>query len=51
LDDIDWVHGHLDIRPGKTRQARRLPLTQEVGQALVAYITNGVSLLQTIQYL
>src|SRR5215467_9785679 len=23
LDDIDWVHGHLDIRPGKTRQARR----------------------------
>ena len=38
LDDIDWVHGHLDIRPGKTRQARRLPLTQEVGQALVAYI-------------
>jgi site-specific recombinase XerD len=38
LDDIDWVHGHLDIRPGKTHQARRLPLTQEVGQALVAYI-------------
>jgi integrase/recombinase XerD len=38
LDDIDWVHGHLDIRPGKTRQARRLPLTQEVGQALVAYV-------------
>jgi integrase/recombinase XerD len=38
LDDSDWVHGHCDVRPGKTHQARRLPLTQEVGQALVAYI-------------
>jgi site-specific recombinase XerD len=38
LDDIDWTEGWLHIRPGKTHQARSLPLPQEVGQALVAYL-------------
>ena len=23
LDDIEWAHGHFDVRPGKTHQARR----------------------------
>ena len=33
LDDIDWADGRLDLRPGKTRRARSLPLPQDVGQA------------------
>jgi site-specific recombinase XerD len=41
LDDIDWYASRLCIRPGKTRQARHLPLTQEVGQALAAYLQDG----------
>lgn len=41
LDDIDWYASHVCIRPGKTRQARHLPLTQEVGQALAAYLQDG----------
>jgi site-specific recombinase XerD len=31
LDDIDWTNGRLDLRPGKTRRARSLPLSQDVG--------------------
>jgi site-specific recombinase XerD len=41
LDDIDWYASRLCIRPGKTHQARHLPLTQEVGHALAAYLQNG----------
>jgi integrase/recombinase XerD len=41
LDDIDWADGRLGIRPGKTHQARSLPLPQEVGEALVAYLQRG----------
>jgi site-specific recombinase XerD len=41
LDDIDWADGRLGIRPGKTHQARSLPLPQEVGEALVAYLQGG----------
>jgi site-specific recombinase XerD len=41
LDDIDWYASRVCIRPGKTRQARHLPLTQEVGQALAAYLQDG----------
>ena len=37
LDDIDWHAGELTIRgKGKTRE--RLPLLEEVGQALVSYL-------------
>jgi site-specific recombinase XerD len=41
LDDIDWYASRVCIRPGKTRQARHLPLTQEVGYALAAYLQDG----------
>lgn len=41
LDDIDWYQGWLTIRPGKTHRARTLPLPQEVGKALVAYLEHG----------
>jgi site-specific recombinase XerD len=41
FDDIDWAEGRLTLRPGKSRRARTLPLPQEVGEALVAYIQGG----------
>lgn len=41
LDDIDWYQGQLNIRPGKTHRARTLPLPQDVGKALVAYLEDG----------
>jgi integrase/recombinase XerD len=41
LDDIDWANGRLDLRPGKTHRARSLPLPQNVGQAVVAYVQGG----------
>jgi site-specific recombinase XerD len=41
LDDLDWYASRVCIRPGKTRQARHLPLTQEVGYALAAYLQDG----------
>jgi integrase len=37
LDDIDWVAGTLLVR-GKGRREVRLPLPQDVGDALLAYI-------------
>lgn len=41
LDDINWKEGTLCIRSGKSRGERRLPLTQEVGDALCAYLEHG----------
>ena len=41
LDDIDWSNGRLDLRPGKSRRARSVPLPHDVGQALVAYLQGG----------
>jgi site-specific recombinase XerD len=41
LDDIDWADGRMGIRPGKTPRARSLPLPQDVGCAVVAYVQNG----------
>ena len=41
FDDIDWADGRLDLRPGKTRRARSLPLPHDVGQAIVAYLQGG----------
>jgi site-specific recombinase XerD len=41
LDDIDWADGRFTLCPGKTRRARSLPLPQDVGQAVVAYIQGG----------
>jgi site-specific recombinase XerD len=41
LDDIDWGDGRLDLRPGKTRRERSLPLPQDVGRAIVTYLQTG----------
>jgi integrase/recombinase XerD len=38
LDDIDWRGGRVFIRTAKNRCERILPLPQQVGDALVAYI-------------
>jgi site-specific recombinase XerD len=41
LDDMDWADGRFDLRPGKTRRARNLPLPRDVGQAIVTYLQSG----------
>jgi site-specific recombinase XerD len=41
LDDINWTDGRVELRPGKTRRTRSLPLPQDVGQAVVAYLQGG----------
>ena len=41
LDDVDWANGRFDLRPGKSRRARTLPLPHDVGQAVVAYLQSG----------
>jgi site-specific recombinase XerD len=43
LEDIDWNEGRLLIRSGKTRRERSLPLSQEIGDALAAYLKGGRS--------
>jgi site-specific recombinase XerD len=40
LSDIDWRGAWIHVC-GKNRRHTRLPLTQEVGQAIVAYLQNG----------
>jgi site-specific recombinase XerD len=40
LTDIDWRNGRLRV-DGKSRRASRLPLPQDVGDALLAYIEYG----------
>lgn len=40
LDDINWRAGELRI-PGKGARVDRLPLPQDVGQALVTYLQKG----------
>jgi site-specific recombinase XerD len=40
LSDIDWKDASLQVC-GKGRHHTRLPLTQEVGQAIVAYLKKG----------
>lgn len=37
VDDVDWKGGWILVS-GKSRRETRLPLTQEVGQALVRYL-------------
>jgi site-specific recombinase XerD len=41
LDDIDWVRGCLRVPAGKTHRERSLPLAQEVGDALAAYLQHA----------
>ncbi len=40
LQDIDWKGGWIQVS-GKGRRRARLPLTDEVGHALAAYVTGG----------
>lgn len=40
LSDIDWKGASIQVC-GKGRRHERLPLTQEVGQAIVAYVKKG----------
>jgi site-specific recombinase XerD len=40
LADIDWKHAWIQVC-GKGRRHARLPLTQEIGDALVAYLQHG----------
>ena len=40
LNDIDWVAGTLRVQ-GKGRREIRLPLPQDAGYALIAYLENG----------
>nr|WP_152714223.1 tyrosine-type recombinase/integrase [Microvirga tunisiensis] len=37
FDQIDWVTGRITVA-GKVRREERLPLTQEIGDAILAYI-------------
>jgi len=41
LEDLDWRHGQLRLPAAKGRRERRLPLTEEVGQALAAYLRSA----------
>lgn len=41
LTDIDWLRGEIRIVQSKTANAVILPLTQDVGEALKAYILNA----------
>jgi site-specific recombinase XerD len=38
LDDLDWTEGGLIVRAGKNHRERVLPLSTEVGDAIVAYL-------------
>jgi site-specific recombinase XerD len=40
FDDIDWQHGSIHLC-GKSRREELLPLTQEVGDAVLAHIERG----------
>jgi site-specific recombinase XerD len=39
LDDIDWVQGDLLVRAGKTRRERKLPLPEDLGKAVLRYLS------------
>ena len=40
LEDFDWVNGELIVK-GKGSRINRMPLTQDLGDDLVAYLING----------
>lgn len=46
FDDIDWRQGSIRLC-GKSRREELLPLTQEIGAALLAYIERGRPILAT----
>jgi integrase/recombinase XerD len=46
FDDIDWRQGSIRLH-GKGRREELLPLTQEIGDAIIAYIERGRPALAT----
>lgn len=40
VPDVDWTHGTLRVR-GKSRREALLPLPQDIGDALLAYLDRG----------
>lgn len=38
LDDLDWAGGSVRIGPGKSATTRQLPISQELAEALLAYL-------------
>ena len=44
--DVDWTHGLLTVS-GKGRRQERLPLSQEIGDALLCYLRQGRPPLRT----
>ena len=41
LEDLDWRHGNLLVRAGKNHRERILPLPEDAGEALAAYLKDG----------
>ena len=41
LDDLDWDAAIIDIMQSKTRAALRLPISEEIGEALIDYLRFG----------
>lgn len=41
LDDLAWREGRVHVRAGKSGRARTLPLPEDAGQALAAYVQHG----------
>ena len=41
LDDLNWRESHLRIASPKSRRAKVLPMTAEVGQAIADYLRDG----------
>jgi site-specific recombinase XerD len=41
LTDIDWREGEVAIHPPKSARERKLPLPNDVGQAIAEYVQNG----------
>jgi integrase len=41
LDNIQWEHSRIDLRQSKTGEPLSLPLSEEVGAALIDYLRHG----------
>lgn len=41
LDDVDWNNGSIFLRAGKAHRERRVPLPEDVGNAIVQYLRYG----------
>jgi integrase len=50
IDDIDWSTGCILIWASKNHRERNLPLSEDVGQALVDYLRDGRPQLVTTPY-